>query len=65
MPKLDAETAVTQLLAAAQLSPSDEETAVMIKDYPQLRKGADALYLDALENLEPAAKFNPLDYYPA
>ncbi len=62
---LDAEAIVTSLLAAAQLTVSDEEKAQMVKDYPLLREGADALYLPELYMYEPALKFNPLAYYQA
>ena len=62
---LDAEAIVTALLSAAQLSISDEEKQQIVKDYPLLRAGADALYLPELESYEPALKFNPLEFYPA
>jgi hypothetical protein len=65
MPTLDSEAVVTSLLAAAQLTVSDEEKATMIKDYPVVRRNADALYLPELEFFEPAVKFRPADYYPA
>lgn len=65
MPVLDSEAIITSLLAAAQLTVSEEEKARMVKDYPIVRGNADALYLDELESFEPAVKFNPADYYTA
>ena len=56
---------VTGLLAAAQLTVSEEEKATFIRDYPLVRAGADALYLPGLESDEPAARFDPQDFYPA
>lgn len=65
MPALDSETIITSLLAAAQLTVSEEEKARMVRDYPIIRSNADALYLEGLESFEPAVTFNPVDYYPA
>jgi hypothetical protein len=65
MPTLDSEAIVTSLLAAAQLTVSDEEKATFIRDYPLIRANADALYLDELEPFEPAVMFDPTVYYPA
>ncbi len=65
MPTLDSEAIVTSLLAAAQLTVSEEEKAIFVKDYPVIRANADALYLDGLELLEPAVRFDPTDYYSA
>ncbi|HEY0688884.1 MAG TPA: hypothetical protein VGD71_07565 [Kribbella sp.] len=58
---------VTAILAAAQLTVSDDELATFVKDYPVMRKAADALYLPelGLEPDEPANKFDPLDFYAA
>lgn len=53
------------LLAAAGLTVSAEEKAQMIKDYPLIRAGADALYLPELEFVEPAVRFDPSSYYTA
>lgn len=64
-PAYDTEAVVTALLSVAQLTVSDEEKEQMIKDYPLLRSGADALYLAELESYEPAPKFSALEYYPA
>jgi hypothetical protein len=58
-----AEMVVTGLLAAAGLTVSAEEKAQMITDYPQVRAGADALYLTELEFVEPAVRFDPTVYY--
>lgn len=60
-----AEEIVTGLLAAAGLTISADEKAQMIKDFPKLRAGADALYLPELEFVEPAVKFEPARYYTA
>jgi len=60
-----AEEIVTGLLAAASLTVSAEEKAQMIKDFPTLRAGADALYLPELEFVEPAVMFDPVRYYTA
>ncbi|SDR90523.1 hypothetical protein [Microlunatus soli] len=57
------EQQVTGLLDAAHLSVSAEEKAQMIKDYPTIRAGADALYLPELEFVEPATRFDPAGYY--
>jgi hypothetical protein len=59
------EQIVTSLLGAAQLTVSNAEQAQLIKDYPQLRAGADALYLPELEFVEPAVRFDPTTYYGA
>jgi hypothetical protein len=59
------EQIVTGLLAAAQLTVSAEEKAQMIKDFPKVRAGADALYLPELEFVEPATRFDPARYYTA
>ncbi|MBO0813332.1 MAG: hypothetical protein J2P23_14990 [Microlunatus sp.] len=59
------EEIVTGLLAAAGLTVSADEKAQMIKDFPMLRAGADALYMPQLEFVEPAAKFEPARYYTA
>ena len=55
---------VPALLAAAQLTVSDTELATFVRDYPLVRKGADALYLLDLGADEPATRFDPLDFYP-
>lgn len=60
-----AEEIVTGLLAAAGLTVSADEKAQMIKDFPKVRAGADALYLPELEFVEPAVKFDPAHYYTA
>jgi hypothetical protein len=62
-----ADEIVTAILAAAQLTVSDDELATFINDYPLIRKAADALYLPelGLEVDEPANKFDPLDFYAA
>jgi hypothetical protein len=60
-----AEEIVAALLAAAQLSVSDQEFATFVKDYPLMRQAADALYLPELEPDEPAIRFEPLDFYAA
>lgn len=57
------EQLITGLLTAAQLSVSAEEKAQMIKDYPTIRAGADALHLPELEFVEPATRFDPAGYY--
>jgi hypothetical protein len=54
---------VTAILAAAQLTVSDDELATFVRDYPLIRKSADALYLPDLEPDEPAIRFDPLDFY--
>lgn len=59
------EQIVTGLLAAAKLTVSAEEKAQMIKDFPKIRAGADALYLTELEFVEPAVRFDPASYYTA
>jgi hypothetical protein len=56
---------VPALLAAAQLTVSDAELATFIHDYPLIRQAADALYLPELGALEPASRFDPLDFYLA
>lgn len=58
-----AEQLVTDLLTAAHLNVSAEEKEQMIKDYPTIRAGADALYLPELEFVEPAVRFDPAGYY--
>ncbi|GAB3929763.1 hypothetical protein GCM10011575_27830 [Microlunatus endophyticus] len=63
--QITTEQIVTGLLAAAQLTPSAEEKAQMIKDFPKVRAGADALYLPELEFVEPATRFDPARYYTA
>jgi hypothetical protein len=55
---------VPALLTAAQLTVSDTELATFVRDYPLVRKGADALYLLDLGADEPATRFDPLDFYP-
>lgn len=62
---LDCEEIVTGLLAAAKLTVSADEKAQMIKDFPTIRAGADALYLPELEFVEPAVRFDPARYYTA
>lgn len=57
------EQIVSDVLATAQLTVSPEEKAQMIKDYPTIRAGADALYLPDLESVEPAVQFDPAGYY--
>jgi hypothetical protein len=64
-PSYDPTAVVTALLSVAQLTVSDEEREQMIKDYPLLRSGADALYLAELAPYEPAPKFSALEYYSA
>lgn len=63
MPEANTEQIVTGLLSAAQLTISAAEEAQMIKDYPQIRSGADALYLPELEFVEPAVRFDPAVYF--
>jgi hypothetical protein len=62
-----ADQIVPAIRAAAQLTVSDDELATFVKDYPLIRKAADALYLPelGLEPDEPANKFDPLDFYAA
>ena len=61
----DSGAIVTSILAAAQLTVSDDELATFVKDYPLIRQAADALYLPELGPDEPAIRFDPLDFYPA
>ena len=60
----DSGAIVTSILAAAQLTVSDDELATFVKDYPLIRQAADALYLPELAPDEPAIRFDPLDFYP-
>ncbi|HZX04754.1 hypothetical protein [Kribbella sp.] len=60
----DSGAIVTSILAAAQLTVSDDELATFVKDYPLIRQAADALYLPELAPDEPAIRFHPLDFYP-
>ena len=59
------EQIVDGLLAAAQLTVDAAERTQMIKDYPLIRAGADALYLPDLESVEPAVRFDPASYVNA
>ena len=59
------EEIVNGLLAAASLTVGADEKAQLIKDFPKLRAGADALYLPELEFVEPAVTFDPASYYSA
>jgi hypothetical protein len=59
----DSGAIVTAMLAAAQLTVSDEELATFVKDYPLIRQAADALYLHELAPDEPAIRFDPMDFY--
>ena len=50
---------VKALLAAARITPSDEEVEAMAKSYPGLRSAADSLYTEAATRYLPA--FYPTD----
>lgn len=60
----DAAAIVDALLATARLPLSDDERAKLTQDYPKLRAQADALYAFDI-SLDPAVKFDPLDFYPS
>lgn len=53
------EATVRALLAAAGITPPEEEILEFARSYPGLREAADALYLDEVENFLPA--FFPTD----
>jgi hypothetical protein len=54
----DAATTVKTLLEAAQLTVTDEEFDLFVKIYPDLRAGADAMYLCEARYEEPALNFD-------
>jgi hypothetical protein len=55
----DAATAVKTLLEASQLTVTDEEFELFVQIYPDLRAGADAMYLPEVRYEEPALNFDP------
>jgi hypothetical protein len=55
----DVETTVKALLEAARLRMSDEEFQLFVKTYPELRAGADSMYLPETRNEDPALIFDP------
>lgn len=59
----DTAAIVDALITTAQLPLSDAERSKLIEDYPTLRAQADALY-DFESSLEPAVRFDPLDFFP-
>ncbi|MFG1621847.1 hypothetical protein [Kribbella sp. NPDC049227] len=56
---------VPAILAAAQLTVSESEMTMFVRDYPLMRQAADALYQPEFDPDEPAIRFDPLDFYPA
>src|SRR5262249_29524953 len=54
----DVAATVRSLLEAAQLTVSDEEFELFVKTYPDLRAGADAMYLPEVRYEEPALNFD-------
>jgi hypothetical protein len=54
----DTEATVRALLEAAQLKISDAEFELFVKIYPELRAGADAMYLPEVRYEEPALNFD-------
>ena len=55
----DTETTVKALLDAAQLTVSAEELELFVRIYPELRKGADGLYIPETRYEDPALIFDP------
>jgi hypothetical protein len=53
------EITVKALLDAAQLTVSDEEFEMFVRLYPELRKGADSLYIPETRYEDPALIFDP------
>jgi hypothetical protein len=53
------ETTVKALLDAAQLTVSDDEFEMFVRIYPELRKGADGLYIREARYEDPALIFDP------
>ena len=54
----DTESTVRALLGAAQLTLSDAELELFVKIYPELRAGADGMYLPEVRYEEPALNFD-------
>ena len=54
----DAAISVKALLEAAQLTVTDEEFELFVKTYPDLRAGADGMYLPEVRYEEPALNFD-------
>ncbi len=55
----DADANVRALLAAAGITPPEDEILEMIRTYPALRNAADSLYVDEVADFLPA--FFPTD----
>ncbi len=55
---VDVETTVKALLDAAQLKMSDEEFQLFARIYPQMRAGADAMYIPETRYEDPALIFD-------
>jgi hypothetical protein len=55
---VDVETTVKALLDAAQLTMSDEEFQLFARIYPQMRAGADAMYIPETRYEDPALIFD-------
>jgi hypothetical protein len=56
--RTDVQTTVKALLDAAQLTLSDEEFELFVKTYPNLRQGADNLYIPEARYEDPALIFD-------
>jgi len=54
----DAAISVKALLQAAQLTVTDEEFELFVKTYPDLRAGADGMYLPEVRYEEPGLNFD-------
>jgi hypothetical protein len=55
----DVDTTVRALLDAAHLTVSDEEFQLFTRVYPQIRVGADGMYIPETRSEDPALIFDP------
>lgn len=58
-PSTDVETTVKALLDAAQLTMSEDEFKLFVRTYPQIREGADGMYIPETRYEDPALIFDP------